>query len=169
MALLALTHAYLCWKGLVAKLPRCDHAGFAHTSQAQHTQQGAAVYLGCLHGASNEVSPKVEVVYGEDGLAGALVSIAHWGTRPIMTVDDVRPAHHHHHQLANNNKNNTIHMTVILSNNTHTWQNFCHFIHMIQRKTVLLFDPDLFVVTTNSDSNSVVATRNSNRTGIVTT
>jgi len=45
-----------------------------------------------LHSASNEISPKVEVVDGEDRLAGAFVAVADWGCGPVVTVDDVRPA-----------------------------------------------------------------------------
>ena len=54
---------------------------------------GCSKNLSRLHGAPNEISPKVEVVDGEHRLAGAFVAVADRGCRPVMAVDDVRPAH----------------------------------------------------------------------------
>lgn len=51
----------------------------------------AARYLCSLHGSANEIRSKIEVVNGEYGLAGPLVSIADWSTWPVMAMKNVRP------------------------------------------------------------------------------
>jgi len=59
----------------------------------EQTTLGLLRYLSRLHCASNEISPKVEVVDGEHRLAGAFVTVADRGRGPVMAVDDVWPAH----------------------------------------------------------------------------